>query len=79
MNHLNITQAQMVRLTGWPKSTANHLYNHRQDYNPALVKAAAEALKLEPFELFLHPREALQIRRLREAVAYEAETIRPGA
>jgi len=71
MDHLNVDQATMVREAGWSKTTASHLYNHRQDYNPALVRSAAAALNIREFELFLHPDEAMHIRRLRRAAEEE--------
>lgn len=61
----------MQKEAGWSKTTASHLYNRQQDYNPALVKAAARALKIREYELLLHPEEAFHIRRLRQAVEEE--------
>ena len=71
MDSLKVDQATMMRRANWSKTTASHLYNCRQNYNPALVQAAAAALHLRDFELFLHPDEAHQIRRLRLAVEEE--------
>lgn len=71
MDTLGVNQAQMIERTDWSKTTASHLYNCRQDYNPALVKAAARALNIRDFELFMPPEEAFHIRRLRQAVEEE--------
>jgi len=71
MDTLNVNQAAMVRDAGWSKTTASHLYNCQQDFNPELVRAAAQALKIREFELFLPPDEAFHIRRLRQAVEEE--------
>ena len=68
---MHVDQATMVRDAGWSKTTASFVYNHQQDFNPALVKAAAHALKVREFELFLHPDEAMHIRGLRKAAADE--------
>lgn len=64
----------MIERAGWSKTTASLLYNHRQDYSPRIVEEAALALHLRPFELFLHPEDAMAIRRMREsAVRIAAE------
>lgn len=71
MDTLGVNQVQMIDRAGWSKTSASLLYNRQQDHNPALVKAAAHALNIEPFELFLPPEEAFHIRRLRQAVEEE--------
>lgn len=71
MDSLEVNQAQMIERAGWSKTTASLLYNRQQDFNPALVAAAAHALNIEPFELFLPPEEAHHIKRLRQAVEEE--------
>ena len=68
MDELRVNQALMMKDAGWSKTTASLLYNRQQDYNPDLVAAAANALRIAPFELFLLPEEAFHIRRLRAAV-----------
>jgi transcriptional regulator with XRE-family HTH domain len=67
MEELGVTQSDMVRRTGWPKSTMSQLFNGVQDFNPRLVREACSALALKPFELFLAPVEALAFRQLRSA------------
>ena len=71
MDSLGVNQAQMIERAGWSKTTASLLYNRQQDHNPALVAAAAHALHIEQFELFMLPEEAFHIRRLRQAVDEE--------
>lgn len=72
MDTLQVRQATMCDRTGWSKTTASLLYNCQQDYNPQLVADAARALNVEPWELLMHPELAMQLRRLRAAVAEEA-------
>lgn len=67
MDMLNKTQADMVRMAGWSKATASQLYNGVQDYSPKVVNEAADALHCRPWELLMHPDEAMAIRRLRAA------------
>lgn len=64
---MNLRQVDMVRLTGWNKTTVSLLWNDRQDYTPAIVEGAAAAMNLRPFELLLPPDEAMAIRRMRES------------
>lgn len=57
-------QAQMMKLTGWPKATMSQLYNGEQDYSPKIVNEAAAALNVRQWELLMHPEEAMAIRQL---------------
>jgi transcriptional regulator with XRE-family HTH domain len=65
MQARGLSQADMIRLTGWPKSTMSQLYNGSQDFNPRLIREACEALELEAYELFMLPAEAEAIRQLK--------------
>lgn len=67
MDTLQVRQADMMRRTGWSKTTASLLYNCQQDYNPELVRTAAAALNLAPWELLMPPAEAMALRRLRDS------------
>ena len=67
MDTLHVSQADMTRLAGWSKTTASLLYNCQQDYNPELVRAAAHALNVRTYELFMPPEEAMALRRLRQS------------
>jgi transcriptional regulator with XRE-family HTH domain len=67
MDTLKVSQAEMIRRTGWSKATTSQLYNNKQDYNPNLVNVAATALHLETFELLMRPERAMALRRQREA------------
>lgn len=73
MDTLQVRQADMIELAGWSKTTASLLYNCQQDYNPELVRTAAVALNIEPWELLMPPELAMQIRRLRQAVDREVQ------
>ncbi len=57
-------QARMMELTGWTKATMSQLYNGEQDYSPKIVNEAAAALNVRPWELLMHPEEAMAIRQL---------------
>lgn len=58
-------QAKMMDLTGWSRATMSQLYNGKQDYSPEILRTAAEALQVEPYELLMRPEKASL---LREAV-----------
>ena len=57
------SQTKMRELTGWSKATMSQLYNGEQDYSPAVVSAAAAALKVQAYELLMPPERAFAIRR----------------
>lgn len=62
-------QAEMMKLTGWSKATMSQLYSGSQDYSPKLVNEAAVALKVEPFELLMHPDRAMALRDVHASAA----------
>lgn len=74
MDEMNVSQKMMIERTGWPKSSVSDIYNGKKSYTPYLVAAASRALGIEPHELFMRPKEALAIRRLRQAVEQIAST-----
>lgn len=67
MDSLRVRQADMIERAGWSKTTASLLYNRQQDYSPRLIEEAAHALNVAPFELLLHPDDAMAMRRMRES------------
>lgn len=77
---LQLKQAQVVALTDWPKSKVSKLVNGDVAYNREIVNDAADALNLHPFELLMHPDDAMAIRRLRatavQIAAEEHDTFR---
>jgi transcriptional regulator with XRE-family HTH domain len=78
MDLLGKSQADMCRLCDWSKATASQLYNNKQDYSPKIVKEAAAALNVEPFELLMKPERAMALRRQREAaliLAHDADAM----
>lgn len=75
MDHLGVSQADIIKRTGWSKATASQLYNNKQDYSPKLVNEAANALNAAPYELLMRPEAAMAIRRLRQdAIRVVADT-----
>lgn len=70
-------QADMMRLTGWSKATMSQLYNGKQDFSPKILKEAAGALGIEPYELLIHPDQAMALLRLRKDALRVVETAAP--
>lgn len=59
------TQADLCRATGWDKRKASFLVNGKQPYGREDINLAAMALHIAPFELLLHPDDAMALRRMR--------------
>jgi transcriptional regulator with XRE-family HTH domain len=66
-NHL-VTELEMH------KNTANRLWHGDQPYRRDYVNQIAAWLNVRPYELFMHPDEAMAIRRLRESALTIAST-----
>jgi hypothetical protein len=76
--HLGKRQSSLVNELGWDKARASFVWTGRQPYKRALVNEIATWLGLRPYELLMHPRDALALRRLREtAAAIVAEEAAP--
>lgn len=74
MKSLQVSQADLVRSTDWSPATVNDIYHGRTEYYRGIVNEIAQALHIQPFELLLHPDEAMALRRLRDsAVRIAAE------
>ena len=66
MTTLQVSQADLGRLTGWSKATVNDIFHGRTEYYRAIINQLADALNLQPFELLMQPDDAMALRRLRE-------------
>lgn len=62
-------QADLVRDLDWARAKASDIYNGDQQYTQALIDQLAPWLHARPWELLMHPAEAMAIRRLRESAA----------
>lgn len=65
MATLRVSQADIARLTGWSKATVNDIYHGRTAYYRDIVNTLAQVLKVAPFELLMHPDDAMTIRQYR--------------
>lgn len=70
---LNIKQVRLSELAEWDKRKTSYLVNGRQPFNRDTLNEAAHALNLRPWELLMHPKDAMEIRQLRKSVELAAE------
>lgn len=59
------TQADLVRLTDYPKAKVSDLANSKQRYNRDILNDISAALNIQPHELLMHPSDAMALRRMR--------------
>lgn len=62
---LNVKQSAFVKAEIWSKASASQIYTGKQDFSPSVVLEAASFLQVEVYELFMHPDDAMAIRKLR--------------
>jgi plasmid maintenance system antidote protein VapI len=62
------SQADLVRLTDYPKAKVSDLVTGKQRYNRDIMNEIAKALNIEPFELLMSPENAMTLRQMKIAV-----------
>lgn len=60
------TQADLCRLTDYPKAKVSDLVTGKQRYNRDILNDIADALNVKPHELLMHPSDAMAQRRMRK-------------
>ena len=68
MRTLKVTQAVLADRAGWSKATMNDIYHGRTSYYRQILNEAAAALHLQPWELLMHPQDAMTIRQLTRSI-----------
>ena len=68
MKTLQVKQADLVRRTDWSPATVNDIYHGRTPYYRELLNQVAHALHIQPYELLMHPEDAMAIRQMRQAL-----------
>lgn len=61
------SQAELGRLTDYPKAKVSDLVTGKQRYNRDILNDVSKALNLYPFELLMHPADAMAQRQMRAA------------
>lgn len=71
---LKASQADLLEPTGWSKAKMSKLVNGVKRYDRDVVNTLAKALHIMPYELLMHPEDAMRLRRLRDtALSIAAE------
>lgn len=60
-------QADLEKDLGWNKSKASLMCNYEQRYHRDDINQVADWLHLKPYELLMHPEDAMALRRMRES------------
>jgi transcriptional regulator with XRE-family HTH domain len=60
------SQAELVRRTDYPKAKVSDLVTGKQRYNRDILNDVANALNIHPYELLMHPSDAMAQRRMRK-------------
>lgn len=63
---LQVSQADLVRLTDYPKAKVSDLVTGKQRYNRDILNDISSALNIKPHELLMHPSDAMALRRMRQ-------------
>lgn len=80
MRTLNLRNADLERLSGWDKRKVSFLVTGRQPFARDTLIELARCMNIAPFELLLHPDDAMELRRFRSsALALAADTRRSWA
>lgn len=64
---LKVSQAELCRRTDYPKAKVSDLVTGKQRYNRDILNDVADALHVQPYELLMHPADAMAQRRFRRA------------
>lgn len=67
LKSLAVSQADLVRLTDYPKAKVSDLVTGKQRYNRDILNEIAKALNLYPYELLMPPDEAMARRQMLKA------------
>jgi transcriptional regulator with XRE-family HTH domain len=65
MKSLKVSQAELGRLTDYPKAKVSDLVTGKQRYNRDIMNDIAHALNIKPHELLMHPSDAMAVRKMK--------------
>jgi transcriptional regulator of aromatic amino acid metabolism len=74
LDTLGCTVTQLRERTDWTHRIASQLVNRKLRWNRDHLSQAATALHLDPWELLMHPADAMELRQLRNQVLRAAES-----
>lgn len=67
MKTLQVSQADLSRLTGYPKAKVSDLVTGKQRYNRDILNDLSRALNIQPHELLMSPEDAMAQRQMKAA------------
>jgi transcriptional regulator with XRE-family HTH domain len=68
LDSLQMSQADLVRATDYPKAKVSDLVRGEQRYNRDILNDIAKALNIYPYELLMSPENAMTLRQMKIAV-----------
>lgn len=74
MRTLGVTQTELRERADWSKTAASEICNGKTGYSKRLINEAANALNIRPFELLMHPDDAMALRQMRAEALRIVET-----
>lgn len=60
-----MNQTQLRDKADWSKAAASEICSGKTGYSKRLVNEAAHALNIHPYELLMHPEDAMALRQMR--------------
>lgn len=60
-----VNQTVLRDRAGWGKASASNICSGKTGYSRRLINEAANALNIQPYELLMHPDDAMALRQLR--------------
>lgn len=76
MKSLGINQTTLRDRADWSKTAASEICSGKTGYSKRLVNEAAHALNIHPYELLMHPDDAMALRRMRQEALRIVESSR---
>jgi transcriptional regulator with XRE-family HTH domain len=64
LSTLRVSQAELCRRTDYPKAKVSDLVTGKQRYNRDVLNDVAGALHVQPYELLMHPADAMARRQM---------------
>jgi transcriptional regulator with XRE-family HTH domain len=68
MKTLRVSQAKLAKLCDWSPAKMNDIYHGRTSYYRQILNEVATALHLQPWELLMHPADAMVVRQMTRAL-----------
>ncbi len=77
LRSLKLKQADIARDLGWNKARVSLMIRGDQQYTRDAINELADYLHLAPYELLMHPDQAMAMRGMRKEALRVVETTKP--